>query len=236
MSSTSDTPPLARWIKSFRDTREHPRYLNVFDTKRFPRRWKLHNSDRPALFGTESLYGRWSDAAVWILARDAGTKWSFIPSSERGRGFRWEHDPSRPTNSKLKPYADSLRCPILYGSAMSCLVADTSDPEKSESFELDEFYDERAMRFAGKVLQWSLARLPRLRLVICLGQDSWRVTMNAIGDPRWAKRFSEIRGTKPQPRNALLPNIKFGAVYHTGKHFFDSSRPAEWKEIRRALQ
>lgn len=158
-----DTPEIPQCIRDFRDSRQLPFFLNVFDEVAFPPAWKLHDPERPALFGTESMYGRWSDARVLILARDAGTKWNFIPRPQ-GRGFPWVHDETRPTNRNLRPYADSMKCPKLYGSAMSCLVLNAPKPsdgrKATERVKLRPLLDDRCRQFVSKVLRWTLDHTP----------------------------------------------------------------------------
>ena len=228
--SPRDTPDIPDWIRNFRDTREPARFLNVFDEDEFPPAWRLHDAERPALLANESMYGRWSDARVLILARDAGTKWNFIPVIQGGRGFSWVHDEARPTNRNLRPYADSMKCSKLYGSAMSCLVLNSPKPsdgsKAKERVKLRPLLDERCRQFVSRVLRWTLEHTPQLELVICLGEDSWDLTMNAFDIA--VPPFAAVRGRAPRSYLPDRPRVRFGVVGHTGNHFDAGKRPVEW--------
>jgi hypothetical protein len=206
--SIRDTPPIPSWIREFRDTRDPPQFLNVFDEEEFPREWQLHDANHPVLLANESMYGRWSDSRVLILARDAGTKWNFIPSDRGGRGFPWIHDETRPTNRNLRPFADCMQCPKLYGSAMSCLVLNADE----ERVSLMRMLNNKVEDFVVQVLRWIIDHTPRLELVICLGEDSWTLTMAAFGTG--LPRFNAVRGCGPLAC-ASVPQFHFAAVHRS---------------------
>ena len=167
-----------------------------------------------------------------ILARDAGTKWNFIPSDLGGRGFPWVADERRPTNRNLRQFADCMRCPKLYGSAMSCLVLEAVRPDplkKAKERVPLPMLDNRVMGFVTQVLRWLVARTPRLELVICLGEQSWTLTVGAFGTN--LPRFNAVRGRGPLACAPSVPQIHFAAVSHTANHFKAAERTAEWASL-----
>ncbi len=228
-----DTPVIPSWIKSFRDNRRPPLVLNAFDEDQFPTAWRLHDDVHPALFPSESIYGRWFDSRVLFMARDPGTKWPFLPTRVGGGNFPWVANESRPTNRNLRRYGDAMACPKLYASALGCLTLNTNTPKK-ERIPLRPFLNDHVRAFVSALLQWTMARLPTNDLVVCLGEDSWDLTMQAIGDPAMVGLFHRYRGQTPKTMpNARLKSTRFGAVYHTA--YVQKNRDAEWKPIMAAV-
>ena len=158
-----------------------------------------------------------------ILARDAGTKWNFIPRDLGGRGFPWVHDETRPTNRNLRPFADCMQCPKLHGSALSCLVLN------GEKERIRLKLDSRVKGFVAQVLRWIVAHTPRLELVICLGEVSWELTVGAFATS--VPRFNEVRGRGPLACAPSVPQIHFAAVSHTASQLKAAERTAEWAPL-----
>jgi hypothetical protein len=134
--------------------------------------------DEPRLYGTESLYGDW-DAELLLLAKD------FAPSAlirhrlaagdpRPYRHTNWLLEPKTAgaaTNRNLERLARRLDCRKLYGSAMAGLLRD----DGHVSGALPEMRG--IAPFLADVLRFTLAHMPNLRAIACLGADAWHLAL-----------------------------------------------------------
>lgn len=153
------TPPIPDWIRSFR----HPHYTNIYELL----------PDETRLYGTESLFGDWS-ARLLLLAQDFAPR-DFVLDRIRNNDPRpYRHEPDLRTNKHLAKYAADIGVPMLYGSALACLLRN-SPGFRGTLRDLNS-----VMPFARDVLRFTMENMPNLRAIACLGQLAWRTTNEAL--------------------------------------------------------
>lgn len=170
------TPPIPDAIRRLRA----PGYRNIFEL-----------TDTPRLYGTETMAGDWQ-ARLLLLTKDFSPARLIERRLAAAERDVWYHAPDWPTNrfveARLKaggvPLDDPRKTGVLYGSVCWLLRADgrTSGP-------LPEGWQPPARR----VLEFTLARLPRLRAVACLGRDSFDFVTGYLGVEADWRRQRDLR-------------------------------------------
>ncbi len=169
------TPSLPRWL---RDTRISG-YVNIYELC----------PEETRVYGTESLYGDWH-GQILILAQD------FYPSSfirkqmSEGVARPYSHNPQAPTNTRLQRYVSQvcagshpLQCNILYGSALAGLLRDDGSKRGTLSNKAE------ALAYGRRVLDFTIANMPRLKAIVCLGGPAWACVAPSLGAPRDRREF-----------------------------------------------
>jgi hypothetical protein len=83
--------------------------------------------------------------------------------------------------------------------------------------------------FVAEVITWIIKQMPKLELVVCLGKDSWTLTVGAFDNS--PPLFNQVRGRGPRACVPCIPHICFAAVSHTANHFMAANRQAEWAPL-----
>jgi hypothetical protein len=198
-SGTGTTAPIAvphpapssdaefKWLRSFR---AQPHFTSIFEI--YPNETRM--------YGTQEMYGDW-DAELLLMAKDAGSSRIFLPRSVGGRGWRWTHDPSRPTNRNLEGIARDLGCPLFYASFLGPLLRN----DDQESGPLTITAETRV--FIERLFVWTVRRMSKLKTVAVLGNDAWRELAVAAGVGTEASRWKE-RHLSGQPLSIELAGKK----------------------------
>jgi hypothetical protein len=212
------TPQIPAWLYRYR----HTAYTNIYE-------WL---PGEPRVFGTESLFGDW-DAEVLLLAKD------YAPASIIRK--RIESGDSRPyraaeraidggramgvsTNENLRllvrPIAD---IPMLYGSAFGGLMR--NDDQTSGALPA---YREILTRYAVPLLKWCIEELPRLRAIVCLGQEATETLENCFGLPLPFRSHGRATPFRLAGRELLA-----FPMYHTSRA---AAHPGGWSAREREWQ
>jgi hypothetical protein len=210
------TPPIPDVIRGF----SIAGYRNIYEL--CPRETRL--------FGAESLYGNW-DGELLLLAKDFAPA-SLIEDRTRAgdpRPFRhtdWtaEKAVGARTNKRL----DRMAAPVargrkLYGSALGGLLRD----DKRCSGALPNPVAVR--EYVRHVMDFTLANMPHLRVIACLGVEAWDAVTVALGEPN-ADRSRHRQADTPLPCGRIQ-------VFALGHPRADTNRAMEasWAAIRTAL-
>jgi hypothetical protein len=177
------TPSIPSWIREF----QFEGYTNVFDI--FPA--------SPRLYGTETLFGDWG-AETLLLAKDAA------PTDAIKRAGDWRHANRRDpggwrTNERISDLAELIPGAKLYGSAAANMLY--NDPRWSRS--LKGFYKGPLHDYLVRVLQWTVGSMPNVRVIACLGSESWYLTAMAMEQPEAATQWQSFR-SRMQPLNGFI--------------------------------
>jgi hypothetical protein len=196
------TPEIPAWIRDL----GYPGYHNIFELG-------LGNRN---LYGTETLCGDWGGdllivakdfapfAEVRALAQD--------PSIPRDKVYRHNNGDGRyttglRTNRRLVDLLNrcgypatlsgggNLECGCLYVSACF-LLKDSSEPSSSLP---DWRHGRRVYDDAGRVIQFVVAHMPRLKAIACLGNDAYDLVQHlqgksTLGEVRAVKHLHPSRG------------------------------------------
>jgi hypothetical protein len=184
---TVDSDAEFKWLRSFR---AQPHFTSIFEI--YPNETRM--------YGTQEMYGDW-DAELLLMAKDAGSSRIFLPQTEGGRGWRWTHDPSRPTNRNLEGIARDLGCPLFYASFLGPLLRN----DDQESGPLTITAETRV--FIERLFGWTVRRMSKLKTVAVLGNDAWRELAVAAGVGTEASRWKE-RHLSGQPLSIELAGKK----------------------------
>jgi hypothetical protein len=214
------TPQIPGCIRDFR----HPSYTSIYQLC----------PGESRLFGTESLYGDWS-APLLLLAKDfapARLVRVRIRAGDR-RPYHhtdWRTSPRAPgaaTNRNLHRFAESVPCAKLYGSALAGLLRN----DDAVSGTLPDFQPGGAVRmFARDVLRFTLAHMPHLRAVVCLGVEAWDCMTESVGCAG-ADRQEHRNSRRP----LVAGGIRIFALAHPSR-FPPGGREtleADWEAVRR---
>jgi hypothetical protein len=212
------TPSIPSWIRDFR----HDGYTNVFEFL----------PDNPRLYGTETLFGDWG-AQTLLLAKDAAPA-QIIKSSGWRHAERTLGDSGGwRTNERLKELADLIPGSKLYGSAAANMLYDNPRWSRSlKGFRYGPLHD-----YLVKVLRWVVFSMPNVRVIACLGDESWYLTSMAMGESGAAKRWSDFRNNA----QALAGTIEGKTViatphYHPAARISSTRVQANWHSLDEVLR
>lgn len=192
-------------------------YRNIFEL-----------TDTGRLYGTETMAGDWQGRLL-LLSKD------FAPSALIERRLRagerdvWYHQPDWPTNRAVAGRLaangvrldDPRRAGVLFGSVCWLLRADgrTSGPLPAGW-----------QRPAREVLAFTLAAMPRLEAVACLGRDSFDFVTGFLGVRADWRRQRDLR------RPVEARGLAIHALSHPGNLGTLSRLPgAAWAEKQAAV-
>jgi len=197
------TPALPDWIRDFRADA----YTNIYELL----------PEEPRLYGTESLFGDWSGELL-LLAKDFAPR-SYIDERIREADARpYRHAPEFRTNKNIIEYSRSLTCDILYGSALVGLLR--NDDQRSGALPDRK----RVWPYAIDVLRFTLAHMPNLRAIACLGHDAWRCAAEALD-----ATGADFRTHREQRRPAAAGDISIFALPHPSRYPGGKARiRSEW--------
>lgn len=185
--------------------------------------------DESRLYGTEDLYGDWDGRAL-LLAKDFACS-DVIHERIRGGDPRpYRHEPKLRTNKMLRRRADMLAkgdnpetCGLLYGSALACLLRNDGKmsgalPNRKE-----------AIVFGERVLGFVLEQMPRLRSIVCLGDESWRCAMGALGATGcWA-------GCRDSGQTISANGVTVIGAFHPAARISGEKAGRPWDVVRKVL-
>ncbi len=184
------------------------------------------------LYGTETLFGDWGGETL-LLAKDGAPTPVIRALRDRGDPRPWRHaqrelrDPGGwKTNESLSAAAAVLPGGKLYGSATANLLYD--DPRWSRS--LPGFYTPGPLQeYLKEVLLWVLDSMPNIERVVCLGQEAWFLTHQALGVTDVARRFASHRDSFQTSGGCIREKrITTVALFHPAARVSDASKRAGW--------
>lgn len=151
------------------------------------------------LYPTETLFGDWN-SPVLLLVNDAGPTGNARKLVEREGDLGWRHaqrargDSSGwRTNEGLTELVRSFGLPTpLYGTATAHMMCDAEGFSRS----LPGFYKGPLHEFLCEVLRWTIAGMPNLRVIGCLGADAWFLTAAVLGHRDADRRAAEFRDSE----------------------------------------
>jgi len=204
------TPPIPESISRF----ELDGYVNALT--------RLPGESR--LFGTESLYGDWNGRCL-LLAKDfaCSAQLEFqIASWPRG----YSHKDGMRANERLKQFSEPLRideratdCGLLYGSALGPLCR--ADGKMSGGLPNRR----NALAFGAHVVEFTLAHMPSLRAIMCLGFEAWECVCAVTG----------VQGGWAVTRDAELArtwnDISIIAAFHPAARVSTARMCASWHAV-----
>lgn len=157
----ADTPPLPVWIREAHVDGYTPAHRIVGAETR--------------LFHTEELYGDWS-GTVLLLAKDFYRSSVLFRRAAAGDARPYRLDPDCLTNRMLRPHTDRLRDQgLLYGSALANLCRD----DGRIGGPLPNWSQARA--YGARVLGFVREHMPRLRVIVAMGQEAMAVAATVLG-------------------------------------------------------
>lgn len=166
------TPPIPASIKEARVQG----YVSIYEI--------LPNETR--LYGTESLFGDWN-GEVLVLAQDFAPVRYVQERIAKGCEDPYSHNPKMQTNQRLIRSVAGIRrspeaatCGILYGSALASLC------KENESVRSTLTNQSKASHFGQDALRFTIANMPNLRVIMCLGTlASEMVAQEICGEIDW---------------------------------------------------
>jgi hypothetical protein len=196
------TPPLPNWV---REDRFQPYYTNIHELLKHSRLTDKQRADNTRrLYGTETMNGfnDW-DAAVLLLAKDAGPMQTFRRLIEEGDRIHCEANPcTQPwrhavpgedgstTNRSLRNLSGALPGTKLYGSVMAGLLRNDGRQRGS----LPNFSDAKLQICLRRILNDIVFRHMRnLSVIICLGNEACEVVGTVIERPELVNDYNSLR-------------------------------------------
>jgi hypothetical protein len=214
------TPNLPQWIRDF----SHPGYTNVHSILPGCRR----------LYGTETLLGDWN-AETLLLAKDAAPTHVIKALARKEGDDAWRHAErvrgdvaGWRTNQRVEELAEIIPGAKLYGSATANMLLD--NPAWSRS--LPGLRAGPLHQHLVHVLGWVIQSMPNLRVIACLGEESWYVVCSAFGDSKAARNHADYRdqGTPIQGRVGIK-NVQAIPLFHPSARISKDRREANWRRV-----
>ncbi len=179
--------------------------------------YEQHNQ----LHACETLFGDW-DAEVMILAQDAANFNTFKKMAKESHGNPFRHSPKIKTNQNLYEVINSLKifdlgsyeipnnknCGLYYANAIWLLK--DSDGMSGSITNTKDAYEENK-----KVFDATVSNLPKLKLILTLGEHSFNFLKFCFGNQcsnDWHQSVEERRviGVRAGESNLII-----GSIYHT---------------------
>lgn len=199
------------------------------------------------LYGTETLFDNWN-GEVLLLAKDAAPTGGIRRLNEGKRASEWAQvwrHASRDqgdrggtrTNERLTALVADMAPRCLYGSVAAHLLRDEPGRKDTGSYSqsLPQLHDVdgRLHAHLKDVLYWVIDNMPNLRVIACLGGDSWRFTTNALGRPDISRRHAEHRDNSTSVEVSHKGrDIWLHALHHPAARLPVSAVETGWKHLR----
>jgi len=189
------------------------------------------------LYGTETMTGLndW-DAEVLLLAKDAGPSCVFQSLIDHQDPEPWRHADKVKgdihgvsTNEKLRELAKLIPGTKMYGSLLANLLRNDG---KSGGL-LPDFSNPLLQTYIKDVLRYSIDRLQNIKVIACLGNDSWKF-VSALSEPRQNKSAELGRAV---PVRLFGRSLHLVRLYHPSRPFKGGweQRELEWLKISASL-
>lgn len=191
----------------------------------------------PRLYGTETMpgFGDW-DASVLLLAKDGAPTQVIRSLAQREGDGAWRHaqrergDPGGfKSNERLVELASVIPGTKLYGSATANMLYD--DPRWSRS--LPGFYSGPLHDHLAYVLGWVITSMPNLRVIACLGSNSWYLTTHVLGISHVSRQSDAYRdGSRQVAGQFAGRSILATSHYHPAARVSNDRMASGWSALR----
>jgi|ERR1051326_211728 hypothetical protein len=164
----------------------------------------------------KSQFNDWN-GEILLLAKDGCPPNVVRERIESGESQPWRYglppEKGSMSNGRLYGFASRIPGGKLYGSAAANMLFN----KPGMSRKLAGFKSGVLQNFLQRVLCWALHQMPCVKWVACLGQESWFLTCNTLGDYLAANQFQVYRHSY-RSVSGLVDKKKITAfpLYHPG--------------------
>lgn len=183
------------------------------------------------VYGTESLYGDWNGRLL-VLAKD------FAPRTVVESRMALDARPYRAgcpckdrelrmgqrTNLRLVRFARRIEAGILYGSVLGGLLR--NDGETSGALPAPSAIEP----YAQKLVRFTIAQMPSVEVVACLGVEAWLATLAGLNVER-----TERKRVPADRQPLLVGGLALFAMRHPSRGA-NADHEADWAAVDQHLQ